>query len=142
MLKYGVAAIAAVMVIGAAQAAPLSPTEIVNRHVTAAGKGDVDAIMADYADDAVVLQAGQAAQGKAAIRAVFERIFPPRPAGSPPPAGPGMTVTRVWEEGNVGLVTWQLGAINGTDEFLVRDGKIEVQAVFLSGAPPAPAPEK
>ncbi len=139
MIKYAVAAVAAVMIAGAAQAAALSPTEIVQRHMAAAAKSDVDAIMADYAEHAVALQSGQATQGKAAIRALFERLFPPRPAGSPPPAAgaPGMKVTRVWEEGNVGFATWQMGALTGTDEFLIRDGKIEVQAVFLSGAPPA-----
>ena len=52
---------------------------------------------------------------------------------------PAMKIIRVWEEGNVGFVTWQAGTLKGTDEFLVRNGKIAVQAVFLSDAPGAPA---
>lgn len=144
MLKFGVAAMVAVMIAGTAQSAELTPTEIVNRHIGA--KGDIDAIMADYADDAVVLQAGRAVRGKPAIRILFERMFPKRPAGAAPaaapagtpPAGvrPAMTVTRIWEEGNVGFLTWEMGPTHTTEEFIVRDGKIQVQALFMSNAAP------
>jgi len=148
MLKFGVAALATVMMVGAAQSAELTPTEIVNRHIGA--KGDIDAIMADYADDAVVLRAGRAVRGKPAIRTLFERMFPNRPAGAAPaaapapaPAGaplaaarPAMTVTRIWEEGNVGFLTWEMGPTHTTEEFIVRDGKIQVQALFMSSAAP------
>jgi SnoaL-like protein len=140
MLRYAVAAMAALSAT-TASAAALSPTDIVNRHIAAAAKLDVDAIMADYADDAVVLQAGQAVQGKAAIRAMFERIFPRPAAGSAPPAGaPQMQVKKVWQEGNVGLANWTMGPVNGSDSFLVRDGKIVVQAVFMAPPPAPPAP--
>jgi hypothetical protein len=146
MFKPSLAALAALIATGAAQAATLSPTDIVNRHVSSGG--NIDAIMADYADDAVVLQAGKAYQGKAAIRPLFERMFAGRPATPPAgaapaarPAGGGMKVTRVWEEGNVGLMTWTAGPMNATEEFLVEDGKIKVQAIFMSRAPDA-APAK
>ena len=144
MIKAGVAALAAFMMTGAAIAADLTPTEIVKRH-TASG-GNVDAIMADYADDAVVLQAGKAFQGKAAIRGLFEGMFrrpaagaapaappPPPPAGAPAPAA--MKVTRVWEEGNVGFMTWERGPMHATEEFIVKGGKIAVQTIFISMAP-------
>jgi hypothetical protein len=150
MIKLSIAAFAALIAAGTAQAAELSPTDIVNRHVSSGG--NIDAIMADYADDAVVLQAGKAYQGKAAIRPLFERMFAGRPAAPAPaagapapaarPAGGGMKVTRVWQEGNVGLMTWQAGPMNATEEFLVHDGKIQVQAIFMSRAPEAAAPAK
>jgi ketosteroid isomerase-like protein len=139
MMKYGIGALAAVMLVSTAQAADLSPADIVHRHTAAVAKSDVDAMMADYADNAVVLEAGQALQGKAAIRALFERMFPRPVAGAPATGAAARKITRVWQEGNVGFVTWQMGPINGNDSFLVRNGKIEVQAVFLSGAPQAPA---
>ncbi|KPL67755.1 hypothetical protein SZ64_06270 [Erythrobacter sp. SG61-1L] len=142
-------AIAALSITGAAQAADLTPTEIVNRHVSSGG--NVDAIMADYADDAVVLQQGRAFQGKDAIRGLFENMFkrPAGPAPSAPPAGgangggaPKMNVTRVWEEGNVGFMTWEMGPMKATEEFIVRDGKIQVQTIFMSGPPAGgPAPQ-
>ena len=139
MLKLTLGALAAATIATAAQAATPSPTEIVNRHMEAASKRDVNALMADYADDAVVLQAGTAVQGKAAIRALFERLFPANPpAGGAPGALGKITPSKVWEEGNVGFVSWTMGtATNGTDEFIVRDGKIAVQAVFIGGPPPA-----
>ena len=139
-------ALAAVLLSSTAHAADLTPTQIVQRH-TASG-GDVDKIMADYADDAVVFQQGQAIEGKAAIRAFFARMFGPRPAASspgpgasPPRPGPaaGMKVTRVWEQGNIGFMTWEAGPVKGTDEFLVKNGKIAVQVVYTSGPPAPPA---
>jgi hypothetical protein len=141
MIKFVTGTFAAILVTGTAQAA-LSPIDVVNRHV--ASGGNIDAIMADYADDAIVLQAGKAYQGKAAIRPIYEKMFGGRPAapagtaGTPPAAG-GMKVTKVWQEGDVGLMTWTAGPMNATEEFLVQDGKIKVQAIFMSRAP-APAP--
>ncbi len=52
-----------------------------------------------------------------------------------------MKVTKVWEEGDVGFVTWEMGPVHATEEFLVRGGKIRVQAVFMSGAPGGPPPK-
>ena len=134
MIRYSIGAFAAVMVAGAAQAATPSPLDIVNHHVTAVAKSDVAAMMADYADDAVVLEAGQAMQGKAAIHALYERLFPKQPAGAAPSGVAAMKVKRIWQEGDVGFVNWQMGTTNGTDEFLIRDGKIAVQAVFMGAA--------
>ena len=146
MIRHGLAGVAALMIAGTAQAADLTPTEIVNRHVHSGG--NLDAIMADYADDAVVLQQGHAYQGKDQIRPLFARMFgggarPTAAAPAAPPAGapprPTMNVTKVWEEGHVGFVTWEMGPVHATEEFIVRDGKIAVQVIFMS-APPAPPP--
>lgn len=138
MTRYALSALAAATLATTAQAATPTPAEIVTRHMAAAGNRDVNALMADYADDAVVLQAGTAVQGKPAIRALFERLFPANPpAGGAPGPLAGIKVTKVWQEGNVGFVTWTAGAANGTDEFIVHNGKIAVQTVFIGGAPPA-----
>lgn len=51
-----------------------------------------------------------------------------------------MTIDKVWEEGDVGFVNWHMGPVKATEEFLVRDGKIQVQAVFMQGGPPGPPP--
>ena len=136
MIRPAIGALAAALALaaGSAQAAGPSPSDIVNRHMAAAGRSDVDAIMADYTDDATVLQSGKAVKGKAAIRAMFTGLFSGRAPGTPS----GMKVDRVWQEGDVGFVSWTMGPAAGTDDFLVRDGKIEIQAVFFA-APPAPA---
>ncbi|MBO9576562.1 MAG: nuclear transport factor 2 family protein [Sphingobium sp.] len=150
MLKFAAGIAALALAAGAAHAD--TPTDFVKRHTSSGG--NVDAIMADYADDAVVLQNGRAVQGKAEIRKLFEGMFGGRRggAGGPPPggapaggapAGGGMNVTKVWEEGNVGFVTWEMGPVHATEEFIIRNGKIAVQAIFMAGggtAPGAPRP--
>jgi limonene-1,2-epoxide hydrolase len=132
MIKFGIAALAAFTIAGVGQAAELTPAQIVERHNAAVAKSDVDAMMADYADDAVVLEDGKTIGGKAAIRALFERMFPKPVAGAAPAGTAAMKVTRRWVEGDVGLYAWELPAMHGVDEFRVRNGKIEVQAVFLT----------
>lgn len=130
MIRYALTATAALLMAGTAQAAD-SPTDVVTRHMAAFNKGDLAAMMADYADDAVVLQSGTAVQGKPAIQALFARIAAP-PAGG---AKLQLTTTRIWEEGSVGFVTWTGGPVSGTDQFLVRNGKIQVQVVFMAAPP-------
>lgn len=136
MIRRIVAATALIAAATGAQAA-LTPAEIVDRHVAAVAKSDVEALLADYADDAVVLQAGKAVQGKPAIRALLTRMFPhPLAAGEAPTGAAAMQIKRKWSEGDVGFFDWAMGARAGTDEFRVKNGKIEVQAVFFT--PPAP----
>ena len=144
MPRFAVAAVTLTFIAGAAQAAGSSPAEIVQRHV--ASGGNIDAIMADYANDAVVLQNGRAIQGKPAIRQLFEAMFGGgRAASSAPAQGnvpraagrPKMSVDKVWQEGNVGFVNWHLGPMHATEEFVTKDGKIAVQAIFMAGGPPA-----
>lgn len=132
MIRFGFGALAACMIAGSAQAADLSPADIVARHTAAVAKSDVDAMMADYADDAIVLEAGQAIQGKAAIRALLERLFPKQPAGAAPSGMATMKITKRWAEGDVGFFNWENGPAHGTDEFIVHGGKIAVQSVFIS----------
>jgi len=142
MLKTSLAAAAAVFALaGAASAEGLQPTDFVHRHMDAAAKGDLNALVADYADDAVTITAGGATVGKAAIRAQFARMFP---GGGKPAAGPGgaMKVDRIWQEGNVGMVSWESGPVKGTDAFVIKDGKIQSQSVFMNGPPPGGPPAK
>lgn len=144
-MKYrGMAVAIAVLTAGAAHAD--TPSDFVKRHTSSGG--NVDAIMADYADDAVVLQNGRAVQGKAEIRKLFAGMFgggraPGGGGAGGSPAGGGMKVTKVWEEGNVGFMTWEAGPMHVTEEFIIRNGKIAVQAIFMaggSGAAPGGAP--
>jgi len=133
MIKQSIAILAGLAGIGTAHAATLTPIQIAQRHMEFAAKGDVDAIMGDYADDAVNLTAGKSVQGKAAIRQIFTGMMAKLKPGEPSPVA-AMKIVKSWEEGEVGYITWQLGAVTGTEEFLVRDSKILVQAVFVSPA--------
>lgn len=118
-----------------ALAADPTPQEIVQRHMDFAAKGDVDGIAGDYAEDAVAITANGTTQGRPAIRAFYANLLKP-PAGGG--AAPQLKATRVWQEGNVGFVTWEMGPLKGLDAFVVKGGKIQTQAVYISGAPPAP----
>lgn len=140
MKSWGMAVAIAVLAAGAAHAD--TPSEFVKRHTSSGG--NIDAIVADYADDAVVLQNGRAVQGKAEIRKLFAGMFGggrAPGAGTPPgggapgarPGGGGMKVTKVWEEGNVGFMTWEAGPMHVTEEFIIRNNKIAVQAIFMAG---------
>lgn len=138
MIKTSAAALAlAAAMAGQAFAADLTPEQIIQRHVDAGNRSDPAAMAADYAEDAVMVQPGQSVQGRAAIQAAFTRLFGP--------GAPKLTITpvKVWSEGDVGYISWTAngGAIKGTDDFLVRGGKILVQAVFIGAGPPA-APAK
>lgn len=132
----GVALAAAAFTAAPALAAGLTPLEIVNRHMAAGAKADVAAIVADYADDAVVLNGASATEGKAAIGAMYQAILQP--------GGPvaGIKPIKVWAQGDIGFVSWEAGGRVGTDSFLVKDGKIKVQAVFIGQGPPAAPPAK
>ena len=136
MIRTSLAALALAAIAATAQAQALSPEDIVHRHMDFAAKGDVNGIVGDYADDGETVTATGATVGKDALRALFTRMLGgPRPA---PGAPGGMKADRIWTEGNVGFVSWEQGPIKGTDAFVVKDGKIQVQSVFLSGPPPAP----
>ena len=98
---------------------------VMAHHIAALDAGDLDAIMADYADDAVMISAaGGVQRGLAALRAVFADI----------PAGMFGAVEMVSDlvEGEIGYIAWKMpGVPLGTDTFVVRDGKIVAQTVAM-----------
>jgi ketosteroid isomerase-like protein len=131
MIRTSLAALAFAALAATAQAQALTPTDIVNRHMAAAAKGDVAAILGDYADNAVVLTAGKATQGKAAIQAMFTGML------GPGAQKPDIKPVKIWSEGDVGFVSWEMngGAVKGNDSFVVHDGKVVVQSVFIGETP-------
>ena len=99
---------------------------IVERHMAALAEGDVDTLMADYADDAVMISnMGGVTKGADAIRAVFSNI----PAGGF--AGVEMT-SEVYED-RVGYIVWKTSGIAlGSDTFVTNDDdKIVAQTVVM-----------
>ena len=112
-------------------AAPGTPEQIVAHHMAAAAKGDVDGIVADYADTAVVFTPGGKTQGKAALRKMFEGIF-----GGPPGSRAPLEVQQQFYTKEIGYIVWVQNAgkpeeLRGSDTFLVRKGKIVAQTVML-----------
>jgi len=118
-------------------AAPGTPEQIVAHHMSAAASGDVDGIIADYADTAVVFTPGGETRGKAALRKMFAGIF----GGSPGSRAP-MEVRQKFFTKEIGYIVWVQNEgkpeeLRGSDTFVVRKGKIVAQTVMLVPMHPA-----
>jgi ketosteroid isomerase-like protein len=102
--------------------------KILLRHWQAFGAGDVEAIMADYAEDAVLITGDGVLKGSAQIRSLFAQIF----ADMFPPASTSLNLTRQVVEGEIAYILWSgssayYDAPFCTDTFVMRDGKIVTQ---------------
>ena len=140
MLKTGLAAFALALLASSASAQALTPEDFIHRHMDFAAKGDADAIANDFAVDGASINGANAAVGREAIRAQFARLVGgPKPAGGGGPMS-GMKVDKIWSQGNVGFVQWEAGPIHATEVFVIHDGKIQSQSVFMSAGPPPGAP--
>ncbi len=119
-----------------ALAQDFTPEQIIQRHMDFGARNDAEAMAADYADDAAILQAGRVIRGKPAIRAYFAELLGSAPSS---PAKLDIRPVKITSDGDVGVVFWEMpSGPHGQDSFLVRHGKIEVQAVFLNARPAAP----
>ena len=118
--------------------------EIYDRHVANMHVGDLEGVMADYADDAVVVApAGIAGEdgvfvGKENVRKLFTVLT----AGKDPNA-PKMQETSKLLGDQAILMRWAQNlntpqAISGTDVYVVRDGKIVFQTVTPDAKPTWP----
>src|SRR4051812_27959248 len=100
-----------------------STDEILQRHLDALAAGDLEGLLADYADDAVMISGPEPIRGIDALRKVFERT-----TANPPKIEEDMRA--------VGGAFASLPCHNarlsfGTDTFVARDGKIVCQTVAL-----------
>ena len=104
-----------------------TPEEVFAHHAKALGAGDLDEIVADYADDAVFISPAGVQRGKDGVRAAFTQLLAdvPEAAWSLP--------TQLYE-GDVLFLEWAADAgatfvTDGIDTFVFRDGFIQVQTV-------------
>ncbi len=83
----------------------------------AAEANDLDAVMADYAEDAVLIAPRHGVLRGAEIRTFFEH----------PSDLTGFEVMTLLIDQDVAFFTWRTDAVSfGSDTFIVRDGKIAV----------------
>lgn len=118
-------------IIASSDAAPGTPEQIVAHHLSAAASGDIDGLVADYADTAVVITPGGKTRGTAALHKMFEGIFGGAPGSHAP-----LEVQQKFFTREIGYIAWVQNAgkpeeVRGSDTFIVRKGKIVAQTVAL-----------
>ena len=104
-----------------------SPQEVFAHHAQALGAGDLDEIVADYADDAVFITPSGVLRGKEGIRTAFTQLLADVPNAT------WDLPTQIYD-GDVLFLEWTADAgstrvDDGIDTFVFRDGQITVQTV-------------
>jgi hypothetical protein len=106
---------------------PRTPQEIFSHHGQALGAGDLDAIVSDYAEDAIFITPDCTLKGKAGIREAFTRLLDDVPNAD------WKLPTQIYED-DILLLEWSAESEHtrvedGIDTFVFRDGLIRVQTV-------------
>jgi len=104
-----------------------TPEEVFAHHAQALGAGDLDEIVADYADDAVFITPAGVQRGKDGVRAAFTSLL------ADVPNAKWALPTQTYE-GDVLFLEWTADSArtkveDGIDTFVFRDGLIRVQTV-------------
>jgi ketosteroid isomerase-like protein len=104
-----------------------TPEEVFQHHVEALGAGDLDEIVADYADDAVLITPTGTLRGKESIRAAFTQLLADIPNAA-------WTLKTQIYEGDVLFLEWAADAgatfvEDGIDTFIFGDSLIRLQTV-------------
>ena len=104
-----------------------TPQEVFAHHAEALGAGDLEEIVADYAEDAVFISPAGVLRGKDGIRAAFTQLL------ADVPDADWALKTQIYE-GDVLFLEWAADAgatfaDDGIDTFVFRDGLIRVQTV-------------
>lgn len=101
---------------------------ILNHHLTAFGKGDVDEMLKDYTDDSVLVGPGETLRGYDAVRALFsgwfETLFRPGTYA--------FTMDRLEIEGDFAYIIWhseceEADVTLGTDTFVAKKGRFTIR---------------
>ena len=109
---------------------------VVHKHLQAfLEQRGIDAIVADYADDACFLAESGTYRGRCEISGFFARFM----ASLPAQAIENFALRHLSVEGDVALIVWSVGQDLplGTDTFVVRSGKIARQTFAMHAAPVA-----
>jgi ketosteroid isomerase-like protein len=99
-----------------------------DHHLQAFQAGDVDAIIADYTGDAVLITPNGVCKGHEQIRELFKQVF----TNMFPPDSTKLEILQRVIEGEIAYTLWSARSAHyivpfGTDTFVIRDGKIIAQ---------------
>ena len=109
-----------------------STKQVFDDHMAAVEDGDISKIMADYADDAIVITPDGALVGRQAIHAAWEQMS----QGFPNMKFTGKTIV----EGDTVLTIWSAECDTatfpqGVDTFIIREDKIQRQTAWFVVTP-------
>jgi ketosteroid isomerase-like protein len=105
----------------------MSVNAVLDRHLETLARADLDGVMADYAEDAILCTPAGVARGHAQIRAAIEpfatKVMPP---------GSQIKVIQRVIEGELAYLAWsgespRFRIPTGTDTYIIRGGKIVAQ---------------
>jgi ketosteroid isomerase-like protein len=104
-----------------------TPQEIFEHHATVLIAGDIEGIVSDYADDALIITPSGVLRGKDGVREAFTTLL-----GDLPNAAWEVPI-QIFED-DVLFIEWSATAEksqvrDGVDTFVFRDGLIRVQTV-------------
>ena len=107
--------------------------EVFAHHGQALGATDLDEIVTDYADDAVMISPAGARRGKDGVREAFRQLLADLPDAA-------WDVKQQTYAGDVLLLEWTADAAksradDGVDTFVFRDGMIQAQTVHYTLQP-------
>jgi hypothetical protein len=107
-----------------------TPQEVFAHHGRALSAEDLDELVADFADDAVVITPAGVNRGKDGVRRAFTRLFADLPSAA------WDVKTQMYQD-NVLLLEWAADAAesradDGVDTFVFRDGLIQAQTVHYT----------
>ncbi len=108
-------------------AARRTPQEVFQHHVEALGAENLDEIVADYTDDAILITPEGVKRGKEGVREAFTKL-----TGDVPQANWDLKTT-LFEE-DILFLEWGAESAaarteDGVDTFVFRDGMIRVQTI-------------
>ena len=111
---------------------------IFDRHLNAVIAHDLDTVMADYADDAVVLTPQGVVRGKSGVATFFETAVFPLLDDT---FMQNFKVLRKDIDGDVVFLLWEVDGMYamGADSFFFKDGKICAQTFAICPVAPSPA---
>lgn len=126
---------AMVLASGALAEGAMSTEDLLRKHLDAFGAGDVEGLIADYAEDGVVLMQDGSLDGRDAIRGMLEGLVA---EFSQPGTAFAMDTSKV--DDNVAYIVWHAETPDnvyeyGTDTFVFVDGKIQTQTLTFKAIP-------
>jgi len=103
---------------------------VLDNHLTAAQRGDLEAVLNDFTEDSVLFLPQGPVRGMAELREFYRAFLTKPPSGFPM----AFELLRRDVDGEVAYIVWKAepGIQLATDTFFVRDRKIMVQTFAAS----------